>query len=116
MSARPTASDWAELTGKPAPDGAEDDSPADPAPDVVRVWSGVWPIFELFTMAERVWRYPALGGPPIGLDWGQVRALADGYGVPWDRETLTLLQAAEVEAAGIWTAEWRRKNPPKGAR
>ena len=80
---------------------------------MVRVWSGVWPIFELFIAAERVWRYPPLGGPPIGLDWTQVRALADGYGVPWERETLILMQAAEVEAARIWTAEWKRKNPPK---
>ncbi|SMH62529.1 DUF1799 domain-containing protein [Azospirillum agricola] len=101
--------DWAELTGaEPVAEAAREE-----APDIVRVWAGVWPVFELFIAAERLWRYPALGGPPIGLDWAQLRVLADGYGVPWDRTTLVLIQAAEAEAGGIWLAEWKRKNPPK---
>ncbi|WP_179166348.1 DUF1799 domain-containing protein [Azospirillum agricola] len=70
-------------------------------------------MFELFLKCERVWRYPAMGGPPISLDWAQVSPLADGLGVPWDRDTIDLMQAMETEAARIWTAEWKRKNPPK---
>lgn len=54
-----------------------------------------------------------MGGPPIGLDWTQVRALADGFGVAWDRTTISLLQAAEADLANHWLAEEKRKNPPK---
>ncbi len=61
---------------------------------------------------ERSWRYPAMGGPPIGLDWSQVRPLSDGLGVAWDRTTIVMMQAMEQEAAKVWTADWNRKNPP----
>lgn len=54
-----------------------------------------------------------MGGPPIGLDWAQVRPLAEGLGVAWDADTIRWMQAMETEAAGIWTAEWKRKNPPQ---
>lgn len=70
-------------------------------------------MFDLFIRCERVWRYPALGGPPQGLDWAQVRSLADALEVPWTGETLDLMQAMEAAAAEVWTEEWKRKNPPK---
>lgn len=60
-----------------------------------------------------MWRYPALGGPPQGLDWGQVRALAAGLKVSWNAETIDLMQGMETAAAEVWTEEWKRKNPPK---
>lgn len=112
VSPQPTAADWAELGG-----GTETPAATEPAeetgPEVVQVWPAVWPVFELFIASERSWRYPPMGGPPVGLDWTQVRALADGYGVAWERRTLDLLRAAEGEAAGIWLADWKRRNPPK---
>lgn len=110
VSPRPTTADWEELTGTAAPVA---EAAAEPPPDVVRVWVGNWPFFELFIAAERLWRYPAMGGPPIGLDWTQLRALADGYGVAWNRDAMVMLQAAETEAATLWLADWKRKNPPK---
>lgn len=57
-----------------------------------------------------------MGGPAIGLDWAQVRPLADGLGVAWDRQTIQLMRAAEDEAAKVWTADWKRKNPIKARR
>ncbi len=57
-----------------------------------------------------------MGGPPIGLDWAQVRPLAEGLGVAWDADTIDLMQAMETEAATIWTAKWKRDNPPTASR
>lgn len=96
--------------------GDEDAADEPPEPDPggeIRLWRPLWPVFELFTMLGRCWRYPALGGPPIGLDWMQARPLAEGLGLAWDHNTLTLLQAAEDEVAGIWTQKWERDHPAK---
>jgi hypothetical protein len=81
--------------------------------EVIPLHRPLWPHLELFMACERSWRYPPMGGPPIGLDWSQVRPLAEGLGVAWNRETIDRLQAMEHEAATIWTAEWKRKNPTK---
>lgn len=81
--------------------------------EIIPLHRPLWPHMELFMACERCWRYPPMGGPPIGLDWSQVRPLADGLGVVWNRETIDWLQAMEREAATLWTAEWKRKNPTK---
>lgn len=110
--ARPLAPDAAELAALTGDEDAP--TPPEPVPGgSIRLWRPLWPVFDLFDRLARCWRYPALGGPPVGLDWTQARALADGFGVPWDRDTLTLLQAAEEEAAGIWTKKWERDHPAK---
>lgn len=109
----PDAAELAALTGD------EDARPARPEPDPpepdpageIRLWRPLWPVFELFALLGRSWRYPAFGGPPIGLDWTQARAMAEGLGVAWDRDTLTLLQAAEGVAADLWAARWERDHP-----
>lgn len=77
----------------------------------MRVWAPVWPLFELFAACATAWRHPPLGGPPLGLDWVQVQALAAAFAVPWNRETVVLMQAMEGAAGAVWLAEWKRKNP-----
>nr|WP_281378924.1 DUF1799 domain-containing protein [Azospirillum oleiclasticum] len=95
-------------------DAPPPDDPDEPRPFPVTLWRPAWPLFELFVAADRVWRYPAMGGPPIGLDLVQLRQLADAFGIAWDRETLVLVQAMEMAACAIHEADWRRRHPPKG--
>lgn len=88
--------------------------PDEDEPEPFRIWAPVWAVFDLFLMAERSWRYPALGGPPIGLDWIQVESLARALAVAWTRETVVLMRVMEKEAATIGADEWKRNTPPKG--
>lgn len=110
---RPDLDELADLTGGEAAPAAAPDEEED-TPTLFRVWAPVWAVFDLFLMAERIWRYPPLGGPPLGLDWTQLESLARGLSVAWTRETIVMVRAMEDEAARIWTDEWKRKNPPKG--
>ena len=80
------------------------------------VWTPLWDVFMLFCAAERLWRYPAMGGPAIGLDLVQVRCLAEGRGMPWNSETVGLIQAMEAEAARVWVEEWKRTHPDKSGK
>ncbi|GGE73051.1 hypothetical protein GCM10011317_32860 [Niveispirillum cyanobacteriorum] len=57
------------------------------------------PLAMLFWRATGAMRYPAMGGPPIGLDWVQVETLARNTGHPlplgeWVVDTLEAMAAA----------------------
>lgn len=79
---------------------------------MIAVHASVWPLFDLFRRSERAWRYPPQGGPPLGLDLVQVRAIADALQVAWDTDTLDALQAMEATASKVFADDWKRKNPP----
>lgn len=100
MSAAPSDDELAALTGA-APVRSDD-----PAPDVMRVWRPNWPVLEVFFAALNscCWRMAPMGGVPLGLDWLQVKALADGHSLTWDRSTMADLQIAEATAREIWAA------------
>lgn len=55
------------------------------------------PLALLFLRAASSMRRPAMGGPPVGMDWVQVQALATMTGHPittWDVDTLDDMAAA----------------------
>ncbi|MDG5497421.1 hypothetical protein [Niveispirillum sp. BGYR6] len=55
------------------------------------------PLALLFLRAASSMRRPAMGGPPLGMDWVQVQALASMTGFPitaWDVDTLDDMAAA----------------------
>lgn len=79
----------------------------------IHVWRGHRPLIDLLLLAGACWRLPAMGGPPAGWDWPQLRAVADGLGVPWGRATLTALGGIEAEATRHWRAEWSRTHKEK---
>lgn len=54
-------------------------------------------------------------GPPLGYDWPQVRSIADAAGVPWDRDNLILLKAAETEQVTHLQDRWVRAQQRKQA-
>jgi hypothetical protein len=108
-SARADPEEIAKLAGRaPLPE-----RPAKPAParKPFRVRLDGWDVFSLFLAAGRCWRLPAMGGAALGLDWCQVRALADGLGVAWDTRTIDLLTACETAACDVWDDKWRRDHP-----
>lgn len=45
--------------------------------DEVEVWPENEPAFQIFRRVGSRWRYPAMGGVPIGLDWQAVYPLMD---------------------------------------
>lgn len=102
----------AALTGEDPP---ADAAPAEATEEPRRyvVLTALWPIFELFTAAERCWRIEPMSGVPLGLDLLQVRQLADAFGVAWDAEALRHLQAMEAAALKVWLAEIKRRQPKR---
>lgn len=76
------------------------------------VWAPVWPVFAFFAdWLVRCWRYPPLGGPPLGLDWVQAQALAAAAHLPWDGTTCENLRLMEEAALTVWTEKWERRHP-----
>jgi hypothetical protein len=95
----------------------EKTAPAKAEPRRVTLYRPLWPVMELVIWSVGCWRYAPGGlmgaGPPLGYDWPQVRALADGAGVNWDRENLILLKAAEAEQTAHLQDQWMRAQKRK---
>lgn len=115
VSPAPDADELAALTGQEAPKGVAatgDEDGGGARLERVVVLTPLWPRLDLFIRCQRMWRYPAPGYPPLGLDWVQVRVFAEALEVPWNAETVDLMQAMEDAASAVWTEKWKRKHPP----
>ena len=70
------------------------------------VWASNWPLFEVFVSAETQWRWSGGMVPEmVGLDYPAVVGLARTIGVPWNRQTLSLV----IEMERVALKEFRAR-------
>ena len=78
----------------------------------LEVWPDNWPAVRLFSRVLRRMRYPAMGGAPFGLVWGEVYPLMDRMELApeeWDALARDV-EVMEAEACSALAEQYEKRN------